>query len=120
MAKFERRWLTVYLYAYSKGESDDDLKVSVERSSESTVVQAGPVNSSKESIRSKPVRKLGQAGVGADKEGRTTELLHSQSQEQLWSVGSTGLLIETAPQVVPPPAFTSQPMGSQLDIGLSR
>ena len=30
------------MYAYSKGDSDDDLKVHVEKSGESTVVLAGP------------------------------------------------------------------------------
>ena len=27
LAKVGRRWITVYLYAYSKGDGDDDLKI---------------------------------------------------------------------------------------------
>ena len=42
LAKVVMRWITVYLYAYSKGESTEDLKV-VEVVKESTVVEAGPV-----------------------------------------------------------------------------
>ena len=53
MAKVGRRWIIVYLYAYSKGESDDDLKVLIENSKESTIVEAGLVKSIGESVRSR-------------------------------------------------------------------
>ena len=41
------------MYAYSKGDGNDGLKVVAGEFKVSTVVEAGPVNSSKESVRSK-------------------------------------------------------------------
>ena len=46
-AKVGRIWIAVYLYAYSKGDGDDGLKVVTGEVKKSSVVEAGPVNSSK-------------------------------------------------------------------------
>ena len=115
MARARRRWIIGYLYAYSKAESTKDLKVAVEQVKGGLVVEAGSVNSSRQTDESRTGWKLGQAGVTAD-EGRTMES-STGCLEQLCLVGLTDL-IEFAPQVVPHPAVSSQPMGSQLDIGL--
>ena len=114
MARAGRRWIIGYLYAYSKAESTKDLKVAVEQVKGGLVVEAGSVNSSRQTDESRTGWKLGQAGVTAD-EGRTMES-STGCLEQLCLVGLTD--IEFAPQVVLPPAASSQPMGSQLDIGL--
>ena len=68
------------MYAYSKGESDDDDLNVVEVVKESTMVGAGPVNSSRMSDKSKPVRRLGQTGV-AGVESSTME----SSVVHIWS-----------------------------------
>ena len=71
MAKVARRWIIVYLHAYSKGESTEDLKV-VKVVKVSTMVEVGSTNSGRTSEKSKTVRRLGQAVV-AGVEGSTME-----------------------------------------------
>ena len=56
------------LHAYSKGVDIDGLEVLEGMSKENTVVRAGPVKSSKESIRSEIKWTQGQAGVAADED----------------------------------------------------
>ena len=74
------------------------------------------MKSKKESDRSRYRLKLGQAGVGADDEGSTIESCSTDDLRSGYgSEGLTNLLIELAPQMVPPPAVSSQPIGSQLD-----